>query len=257
MNFVYIDFQVKGRVAWVFLNRPEQRNALNTGALLELIEAFRLVDTTDDIGAAVLSGHGPVFVGGADLKEISRMNAMDYLEFGGHFNTLNRSIRENSKPVVGMINGHALGGGCILSMSPDIVIVSDKAKFGLPEINLGIFGGGFIMPRLVGRYRAAEIVLLGETYTAQEALEMGLVNRVVSREALLTTVEEYTAKLCSKSPLALKMAKKALAAGNLYNINTASEIQLPLMSMLFGGQDQKEGMQAFLEKRSPCYTGKW
>jgi enoyl-CoA hydratase len=256
MTYQFVDFAVRENIAWVYINRPEQRNALNFATLCELIDVFRTIDDDDTVRVAVLSGHGKVFVGGADLKEMAHLSALEYMKFGGYYNTLNKSIRENSKPVIGMINGHALGGGNILALSADIIVASDKVKFALPEINLGIFGGGFIMPSIVGRYRAAELVFLGEAYTAQQAFEMGIVNRVVPSEELLPTVEAMTKAICAKSPLAIKMAKKALIAGMLYNINTASEMQLPLMSLLYSGHDQKEGMNAFFEKRDPVYTGK-
>lgn len=256
MGYQYVDFSINENVAWVYINRPEQRNALNAATLQELIAIFQAIDNDDTVRVAVLSGRGKVFVGGADLKEMAHLSALEYMEFGGYYNTLNKSIRENSKPVIGMVNGHALGGGNILVLSSDILVASDKAKFALPEINLGIFGGGFIMPSIVGRYRAAELIFLGEAYTAQQAADMGIVNRVVPDEELLPTVEAMTKSICAKSPLAIKMAKKALIAGTLYNINTASEMQLPLMSLLYSGHDQKEGMNAFFEKRAPVYTGK-
>ena len=257
MGYKYVDFSIKENVAWVYINRPEQRNALNGETLKELIEIFQSIDTNEDVRVAVLSGHGKVFVGGADLKEMAHLSALDYMEkFGTVYNVLNKSIRENSKPVIGMVNGHALGGGNVLILSCDMIVAADKAKFGLPEIHLGIFGGAFLMPTLVGRYRASELVLLGEAYSAQQGYEMGIVNKVVPAEELLSTVEGMAKAICAKSPLAVKMAKKAMIAGLQYNINTASEMQLPMMSLLYSGHDQKEGMNAFFEKRDPVYTGK-
>lgn len=256
MGYQYLDVTIKENVAWVYINRPEQRNALNSATLNELIDAFQAIDSDEAVRVAVLSGHGKVFAGGADLSEMVHLSALEYMEFGGNYNALNKSIRENSKPVIGMVNGHALGGGNILVLSSDIIVASDKAKFALPEINLGIFGGGFIMPSIVGRYRAAELIFMGEAYTAQRAFDMGIVNRIVPGEELLSTVEAMAKSICAKSPLAIKMAKKALIAGTLYNINTASEMQLPLMSLLYNSHDQKEGMNAYFEKRAPVYTGK-
>lgn len=258
MAYKNIDFSIKENVAWVYINRPEQRNALNSETMKELVEIFQAIDDNDDVRVAVFSGHGKVFIGGADLKEMSHLTALEYMEFGNTYIQLNKLIRENSKPVIGMVNGHALGGGNVVLLSCDMIIAVDKAKFGVPEINFGIYGGANVLPSMVGRQRAAELAYLGELYTAQRAYEMGIVNKVVPAEELLPTVEGVIKVICSKSPLAIKMAKKALnASARLqYDIATASELHLPMISILYSGHDQKEGMGAFLEKRDPVFTGK-
>lgn len=181
MDFQYLKYELRDGIAWVTIDRPEQRNALNRATLLELIDAFKRVDADEDVRVAILTGAGKVFVGGADLNELSVMSALDYLDYGNLYNVLNRLIREGGKPVIGAVNGHALGGGNVMILSCDIIVASERAKFAVPEINLGIFGGASVLPRLVGRYQAAEMVLLGEAYTAQKAYELGLVNRVVPR----------------------------------------------------------------------------
>lgn len=256
MKYKYLEYKYDGGTAWVYINRPEQRNALNKETLFELIDVFKVIDNDDNIRVAILTGNGKTFVGGADLKEMVDMNAFDYLEFGSIYAKLNKAIRENSKPVIGAANGHALGGGNVLIMSSDIIVAAESAKFALPEINLGIFGGAALMPGIVGRYRASELVLLGGAYTAQRAYEMGIVNRVVPLEQLIETVADIANKIKEKSPSAIKMAKKALSAGLLYDINTATDIQTPLMALLYSGNDQKEGMNSFFEKRKPVFTGK-
>ena len=229
MDYQYIKYEIKDDIAQVTINRPEQRNALNRATLLELIDAFRQVDADQSIRCAILTGAGKVFVGGADLNELSVMSALDYLEYGNLYNVLNRLIRENSKPVIGAVNGHALGGGNVMILSCDIIVASERAKFA---------------------------VLLGEAYTAQKAQEMGLVNRVVPAEEVISTAQAIAKSIRAKSPLAIRMAKRALTLGNQYEPDAASEMQMPIMSLLYSGHDQKEGMKAFFEKRPPEYTGR-
>ncbi|MCI9548736.1 MAG: enoyl-CoA hydratase/isomerase family protein [Oscillospiraceae bacterium] len=256
MDFQYLKYELRDGIAWVTIDRPEQRNALNRATLLELIDAFKRVDADEDVRVAILTGAGKVFVGGADLNELSVMSALDYLDYGNLYNVLNRLIREGGKPVIGAVNGHALGGGNVMILSCDIIVASERAKFAVPEINLGIFGGASVLPRLVGRYQAAEMVLLGEAYTAQKAYELGLVNRVVPPEEVVSTAQSIAEGIRAKSPLAVRMAKRALILGNQYEPGAASEMQLPIMSLLYSGHDQKEGMRAFFEKRAPEYTGR-
>lgn len=256
MDFQYLKYELRDGIAWVTIDRPEQRNALNRATLLELIDAFKRVDADEDVRVAILTGAGKVFVGGADLNELSVMSALDYLDYGNLYNVLNRLIREGGKPVIGAVNGHALGGGNVMILSCDIIVASERAKFAVPEINLGIFGGASVLPRLVGRYQAAEMVLLGEAYTAQKAYELGLVNRVVPPEEVVSTAQSIAEGIRAKSPLAVRMAKRALILGNQYEPGAASEMQLPIMSLLCSGHDQKEGMRAFFEKRAPEYTGR-
>ena len=256
MDFQYLKYELRDGIAWVTIDRPEQRNALNRATLLELIDAFKRVDADEDVRVAILTGAGKVFVGGADLNELSVMSALDYLDYGNLYNVLNRLIREGGKPVIGAVNGHALGGGNVMILSCDIIVASERAKFAVPEINLGIFGGASVLPRLVGRYQAAEMVLLGEAYTAQKAYELGLVNRVVPPEEVVSTAQSIAEGIRAKSPLAVRMAKRALILGNQYEPGAASEMQLPIMSLLYSGHDQKEGMRAFFEKRAPEDTGR-
>jgi len=256
MKYQYLKYEVNGGIAVVTINRPEQRNALSIDVMKEMINAFNTISADDDIKVAVLTGAGKVFAGGADLKEMVVMNPVEYIEFGELFNQMNLAIRENSKPVIAAVNGHAIGGGNVLMMSADIIIASEKAKLGLPEINLGIFGGAALLPSIIGRYKASELVLLGESYTTEYAKELGIVNYVVAPEDVMSKAIEIASKIAEKSPIAVKMAKKVLIAGNLTDINSASLYQLSLMSVLYSSHDQKEGMNAFLEGRAPEYNGK-
>ncbi len=256
MDYKYLKVTQEGPVAIVSINRPEQRNALNTETLYELIDAFTCIDRDASVRAAILTAVGKAFVGGADLKEMVHMDSMDYMAFGSIYTKLNKSIRENKKPVIAAVNGLAFGGGNVMLLSADIVLASEKAKFGLLEINLGIFGGAYLMPSLIGRYRASELVLTGDVYTAQQAYEMGIVNHVLPPDELMPAAMEMAKKISAKAPAAVAFAKKSLLNGTKYDVDTACDMQLPLMSILYSGHDQKEGMNAFFEKREPQYTGR-
>lgn len=256
MPYQYFELRIEDGIAWVYINRVDKRNALCRGLLEEAISLFQELDKDDKVRVIILTGNGKTFVAGADIQEMSAMNPVEYLDYGKVYGRLNAAVRENSKPVIGAINGVALGGGNILALSCDIIVAADNAKFALPEIHLGIFGGGALMPRVVGRYRASELVLLGEAYSANEAMEMGLVNKVVPLEELKPTVLEMANKIKAKSQLAVKLAKQAILSGFYYDFKSATEYQLALMAVLYGGHDQKEGMEAFLEKRAPVFTGR-
>jgi len=256
MAYKYVDFKNDNGTAWVYINRPEQRNALCKELLIELVDVFKKIDKDDAIRVAVLTGTGKVFIGGADIKEMVDMTSFEYMEYGNLMYSLVNAIRENSKPVIGAANGHAFGGGNVVILASDMIVASENAKFSQPEIHLGIFGGSVLMAKLVGRYRAAEIAFLGERYSAQRAYEMGLVNKVVPDQSLEDEVKAIAEKIKAKSPLAIKFAKKAVLAGMLYDLNSAGDYQHSLLSMLYSGHDQKEGMRSFIEKTTPEFTGK-
>lgn len=256
MDYKHLLFKEKDRVAWVRINRPEQRNALNMEALRELLRAFEYIHASEDIKLAVLTGTGKAFVGGGDIKEMADMAPSDYMVYGDLYAALTNKIRENAKPVIGAANGYAMGGGNLLLLSTDYIVAVDTAKFALPEIHLGIFGGPVVLSRLVGRYLAAELTMFGDRYTAQRAYEMGLCNQVVPEAEFDAAVAEAVEKLLAKSSFALLHCKKALNAGLKYDFSSAMEYQQALMAMLYSGHDQKEGMRAFIEKRPPEYTGK-
>jgi enoyl-CoA hydratase/carnithine racemase len=183
------------------------------------------------------------------------MKPPDYMEFGTLLMQAVKTIREVSKPVIGAINGHAFAGGNAMALACDLIIASEQAQFGQQEINVGIFGGAYILPKLIGRCRAAEMVMMGESFSAQDVLKMGLINRVVPPDQLEKGVEEIARKLLAKSSLALKVAKKALWAGFNYDLEMATSYQIALMATLYGSHDQREGMEAFLAKRPPNFSG--
>ena len=256
MPYQFFEVNHENGTAWVHINRAEKRNALCRAVLEEAIEIFQNLGVDPDVRVIVLTGNGKTFVAGAHIQEMSTMGSLDYLDFGKMYTVLNSAIRDNPKPVIGAINGIAFGGGTILALSCDILIASEYAKFALPEIHLGIFGGGALMPKLVGRYRASEMILTGDAYSAVDALNMGLVNKVVPAEELLQSARELADKIKAKSPSAVKCAKQAILNGFYYDFHSATNYQQALMAVLYGGHDQKEGMDAFLNKRAPNFTGK-
>jgi enoyl-CoA hydratase/carnithine racemase len=255
MEYRFVRLKIADGIARVTVNRPEKRNALCAQMLKELLEIFQDLNTSREAKVIIFTGIGKTFIAGLDLEEMATMKPPEYMEFGASMMQVGKTIREVSKPVIGAVNGHAFGGGNLMAMACDLIIASENAQFGQQEINVGIFGGGYILPKLVGRCRAAEIVMLGESFSAQEALKMRLVNRVVPPDQLEKTAEEMAQKLLAKSPLALKVAKKAMLAGFNYDIEIATSYQIALMAVLYGSHDQREGMEAFLAKRAACFTG--
>lgn len=256
MNYEFIEYSNTQGIVRININRPDKRNALAQGLMQELVTAFEAINEDETARVVILSGNGKTFVAGADIEKMSQLDAPGYMDYGSLFNKMIKTIRENNKPVIAAVNGVAFGGGNVLALACDIIVAADVAKFSQPEIHLGIFGGGALLPQLIGRYRAAEIVLLGDAYSAQEAKEMGLVNKVVPLAELENTVLSMAQKICAKSPLAVKLGKKTVLTGTYNNLNTATDHNLALMSVMFGSQDQKEGMKSFLEKRTPVFTGR-
>jgi enoyl-CoA hydratase/carnithine racemase len=255
MTHPFVQVKTEGALGWVTVNRPEKRNALCTPLLQELLEVFQGLDRDPAVRVILFTGSGKTFIAGLDLEEMAALAPPGYMKIGSLLMQVAKTIREVSKPVIGVINGHAYGGGNAMAMACDLILASEDARFGQQEINVGIFGGAYILPKLVGRCRAAEIVLLGESFSAQEALQMGLVNRVVPADQLERVAREMAQKFLTKSPLALAMAKKALLAGFNHDLDTATAYQTALMAVLYGSHDQREGMEAFLAKRPPRFTG--
>lgn len=255
MSYMFFEVKHEAQVAWVHINRTDKRNALCRSMLVEAAAIFQQLDADPDVRVIVLTGNGKTFVAGADITEMSTMGSLEYLDFSKLYTVLNSAIRDNTKPVIGAINGVAFGGGTILALSCDILIASEYAKFALPEIHLGIFGGGGLMPKLIGRYRAAEMILTGDAYSAEAAFNMGIVNKVVPAGELLAAAKELADKIKSKSPSAVRCAKQAILSGFYYDFHSATNYQQALMAALYGGHDQKEGMDAFLSKRIPQFTG--
>jgi len=255
MAYKFVQLKLDQEIAWVIVNRPQKRNALCSELLRELLDVFQRLSAYKKIRVVAFTGTGKTFIAGLDLAEMAGMQPLEYMEYGTLLMQVVKNIREIPKPVIGAINGPAFGGGNAMAMACDLVIAAESAQFGQQEINVGIFGGAYILPKLVGRCRAAEIVMLGESFSALEALNMGLVNRVVPDDQLEKSVTEMAQKLLAKSPLALAVAKKAMLAGFNYDLEMATSYQISLMATLYGSRDQREGMEAFLAKRPAVFTG--
>lgn len=260
MEYVNLLVSVSERIATVTVNRPKSLNALNPATVRELSAAFAEIADRNDVGVVVLTGAGEkAFVAGADISEMRHFNAVQALEFALFGQGVLERIERLPQPVIGAINGFALGGGCELAMACDILIAADTARFGQPEVNLGIipgYGGTQRLPRLVGRNIAKEIVLTGEMITAQRAYEIGLVNRVVPQAELMGAARETAAKILSKGPVAVRTAKMAMNRGLDLDLSNACALEANAFAVGFSTADRAEGMAAFLEKRKPSFTGK-
>jgi len=260
MEYVNLLVSVSERIATVTVNRPKSLNALNPATVRELSAAFAEMADREDVGVVVLTGAGEkAFVAGADISEMRHFNAVQALEFALFGQGVLERIERLPQPVIGAVNGFALGGGCELAMACDLLIAADNARFGQPEVGLGIipgYGGTQRLPRLVGRNIAKEMVLTGEMITAQRAHEIGLVNRVVPQAELMGAARETAAKILSKGPVAVRTAKMAMNRGLDLDLSNACALEANAFAVGFSTADRAEGMAAFLEKRKPSFTGK-
>jgi enoyl-CoA hydratase len=247
--------------AIITLNRPKQLNALSHEMLQEVSEALDELDADSSIRAIIITGSGDrAFAAGADIGELQ---ALESAEDGSrHSRDAHRiifKIEELSKPVIVAVNGYALGGGCELAMGGDIILASEDASFGQPEVNLGIipgFGGTQRLPRLVGRTKALELIFTGERISASEAERIGLVNRVVPQDQLLAVAQHMARTIAEKAPLAIAIAKRAVYEGLEQSPRAGNELEMRRFGEAVGTQDRREGTSAFLEKRRPDWKGK-
>jgi enoyl-CoA hydratase len=254
---VLVERQPEQRTALVRLNRPKQLNALNGPTMDALCAALEELDRDEAVRAFVVTGSERAFAAGADIAEMAGATPIDMLR-------TNRiaqwdRVRRISKPVIAAVNGWCLGGGCELVMTLDIVLAGEGAKFGQPEINIGVIpgaGGTQRLTRALGKSRAMEMILTGEAMTAGEALARGLVSRVVPDELVVEDALTLAAAIATKSPLALRLAKEAVNAAYEMSLTDGLAHERRLFYLLFASEDQKEGMAAFLEKRQPDFTGR-
>ena len=257
MNYTSILVETRGRVGLITLNRPQTLNALNQQLLRELMDALEVFDKDDNIGGMVVTGNEKAFAAGADIKEMADKTIQQMLDedpiavFG--------RIRSMQKPVIAAVSGWALGGGCEVVLSCDMIIASDSAKFGQPEINLGVIpgaGGTQRLIRAVGKALAMEMILNNRTLSAQEALHYGLVNRVVPIADYLNVAVLLADEIASRAPLAVRAAKRMINASYDSFLTAGLAEEKQVFYNLFNSEDQKEGMQAFAEKRKPEWKGK-
>lgn len=252
-------FEKKDKVAVIKINRPEAMNALNGDVLKAIGEAVDQAVADDEVQAVIFTGEGRAFVAGADIAQMSTMNEKEGYEFGVLGSQVFRKIEMMDKPSIAAVNGFALGGGCELAMSCDIRLASAKAKFGQPEVGLGItpgYCGTQRMARICGKAKAMELILTGDTINAEEARNIGLVSKVVEPEALMDEAMELAGKITKNAPLAVKYASQAIKRGIEVSMEEGIKIENELFAKCFATEDQKEGMSAFLAKRKAEFKGK-
>lgn len=248
---------IDGAVATLTLNRPKALNALSAELMVELASAIEALDEDERVRCLVLTGGPRVFAAGADIKAMADAQPMDIVRrrtVAGW-----ERIRRCRKPIIAAVSGYALGGGCELVMLCDIIIASETAQFGQPEINIGVIpgaGGTQRLARAIGPYRAMELILTGKTIGAREAHEAGLVNRVCPVEGFLEEAQRLAAEIASRAPIAVQFAREAVRYGIENTLREGLELERRNFYLLFDTEDQKEGMQAFIEKRKAEYKGK-
>lgn len=258
MEYKKLNIQKQDRICTVSINNPEALNALNTAILTELEQAFDEIAADDEVDVVILTGEGRSFVAGADIAEMSVMKADEGKQFGRLGARVFRKIELLEKPVIAAVNGFALGGGCELAMACDLRIASSKAKFGQPEVGLGIipgFSGTQRLPRLVGLGKAKELIYTAAVIRADEACRIGLVNKVVEPEELMHEAFAMASDITAKAQLAVRYAKEAINRGTETDIETGIDLETSLFGLCFATADQKEGMEAFLWKRKPDFKG--
>lgn len=248
-------------VAILTIDRPKVLNALDIPTLLELEAAFTALDTDASVRAIIVTGAGEkAFVAGGDIADLDRRQGLaHYQEFAEVIHRVFRRIELSDTPTIAAINGYALGGGVELLLTLDIRLAADSARFGLPEINLGIFpgaGGSQRLIRQVPLCRAKEIMFTGRHFTAAEAVEIGLINRAVPKEALLDEAVALAETIARKSPLTLKLLKRALGSGGDMPLTAALAHEQAVIGLVFDSADAHEGCRAFLEKRDAVFTGR-
>ncbi len=260
MAFETLLIEKKDKIAIVTINRPKVLNALNATVIDELEKCFLELKDDPEVGVVILTGAGEkAFVAGADITGLVDLNPLQGKEFAEKGQRVFNLIENLGKPVIAAINGYALGGGCELAMACTIRIASETAKLGQPEVNLGIvpgYGGTQRLPRLVGKGRAMELILTGRMVDAQEAYQMGLVNKVVPPDKLLEEAEAMAKVILSKGPLAVKYAMEAVNRGLETTLEEGLRIEADLFGICCATEDKTEGTKAFLEKRKPNFQGK-
>jgi enoyl-CoA hydratase len=256
-EYQHIIVEVKDSYAVVRLNRPKVLNALNFTLMSELVGALEQLDSDPACRCIVLTGNERAFAAGADIAEMAEADAVT-LMLKDQFSQWDR-IRKLHTSLIAAVSGYALGGGCELAMMCDMIIASETAQFGQPEINIGVIpgaGGTQLLTRAVGKVKAMEMILTGTPISAQEALRAGLVNRVVPVELCLTEAEALAMKIAAQPPVAVRLAKEAILQAFDTTLDAGLDFERKNFYLLFASADQKEGMHAFLEKRTPHFEGR-
>lgn len=255
MAYELIELDRDGRVATIRLNRPKALNALNAEMMGEVASALADLETDDGIGCVILTGNEKAFAAGADIKEMVDDNYLDIYK-SDRFEANHCAIERFRKPIIAAVSGYALGGGCEIAMMCDIIIASDTAKFGQPEINLGVIpgiGGTQRLTRAIGKAKAMDLCLTGRMMDAAEAERAGLVARVIPVDELMDTVREAATKIAGQSQPVTMILKEVIEAGFEMSLRESMRFERRMFQSLFTLEDQKEGMNAFIEKRKPHF----
>jgi enoyl-CoA hydratase len=258
MSYETITLNVADRIATVTVNRPDKLNALNNRVIAELGEMIDSLRADRDVGGIILTGAGRAFIAGADISELEQVAGDSAEALAKRGQAVFRRFETSPKPTIAAVNGFALGGGCELAMACHVRIASESAKFGQPEVKLGLipgYGGTQRLPRLVGKGRALQLLLTGELIDAQEALRIGLVNRIVAADELLQAANSMMRAMLANAPLALAACVTAVNDGADAALDTALALEASAFGRLGATDDKREGTRAFLEKRSATFTG--
>ncbi|MGH7655875.1 MAG: enoyl-CoA hydratase/isomerase family protein [Gemmatimonadaceae bacterium] len=258
MVYEFLLVDIADRIATVTINRPDKLNALNDSLMKEIGAAMDDFASNSAVGAIIVTGAGRAFVAGADISKLAVAQAGELEKFARFGQSVCRRIELSSKPVIAAVNGFALGGGCELALSCHVRIASTQAKFGLPEVKLGLipgYGGTQRLPRLIGRGAALQLILTGDTIDGAEAVRLGLANAVVEPDALLTTARAMAATMLKNAPIALARALEAVDVGLDATLEDGLRLEARLFGSLESTADMREGTKAFLEKRPPQFRG--
>ncbi|MCO5384961.1 short-chain-enoyl-CoA hydratase [Desulfosporosinus sp.] len=260
MNYTNLLLEKNGAVAVLTINRPKALNALNSDTLKELSAVLDELGSDSSVKAVILTGSGEkAFIAGADISQMKDFNAIEGRRFAQLGHATFRKLELMPQPVIAAINGFALGGGCEVAMACDIRIAGENAKFGQPEVTLGLtagFGGTQRLPRLVGTGIASELLFTGDVIDAKEAYRIGLVNKVYPLDTLMEEALKLAKRISGRAPVAVQLSKSAIQRGINMDLDSAQAFEAEVFGLTFSTQDQTEGCGAFLEKRKPVFEGK-
>ncbi|MFZ5471785.1 MAG: enoyl-CoA hydratase-related protein [Myxococcota bacterium] len=260
MGLEFVKLEMEGAIATLTIDRPKALNALNSQTLREVEQALKEASSDAKLRALIVTGAGEkAFVAGADISEMAGYSPAQALEFSATGHRVLGALEALSIPTIAAVNGFALGGGCELALACDLLYVSEKAKLGLPEVSLGVipgFGGTQRLTRRVGRARAKELIFTGDMLDAQKAKAIGLALEVLPPDRLLAHCKEVAGRIAQRGPLAVTQAKRVIDAGADISQDSGNALERQAFALLFGSEDQKEGMKAFLEKRPAAFHGR-
>ncbi len=255
--FQFIIATVDEQVGVIQLNRPDKLNAISIPLMIELVDCLDWMDKSDDVRCIIITGNEKAFAAGADIEQMAKATTMEMLLLD-QFARWDR-IRKIHKPIIAAVSGYALGGGCELAMTCDMIVASETAKFGQPEVNIGVIpgaGGTQRLTRAVGKAKAMEIILTGRMVTAEEALQCGLINKVAPVELYLEEAKALAKEIAAKPPIAIRLAKESILKSFDTTIEGGLDFERKAFYLLFASEDKQEGMNAFLEKRKPQFQGR-